>query len=108
MKATEFIKKYGIGRAVGILHEWNMFTQTKKPTHFDTGLDIFIHEDDFKFLDESDVSIIELGGLIESWYLVFEHGSVERAKNYASSKYTAPENAERLKKAIDLVEQCNA
>ena len=76
MKANEFIKKFGIGKAVGILYEWDMFTQIEKPTHFDTDLDIFIHENDFKFIDESDVSITEMKRLVESCELVEKHGGI--------------------------------
>ena len=48
----------------------------------------------------------ELKRLIESHYLVSEHGSTKIAKEYAESTHTAPGVAERLKQAIADVEAC--
>ena len=42
--------------------------------------------------------------MLLSWF--FEHGSIDRAKKYADSPYTAPEIKIALDKAITLVEQC--
>lgn len=49
---------------------------------------------------------IDLKRLVESHGLVKEHGTIERAKEYANSPYTAPEVKERLKQAIEDVESC--
>lgn len=48
----------------------------------------------------------ELKRLVESHELIKEHGSIDRAKMYAESIYTAPEVVERLKQAILDVESC--
>lgn len=42
----------------------------------------------------------ELKRLVESVYLVKEHYTLDRAKIYAASPYTAPEIKERLEQAI--------
>lgn len=52
------------------------------------------------------VSSVELKRIVESFELVCEHGTIERAKEYANSPYTAPEVSERLKQAIADVESC--
>ena len=48
----------------------------------------------------------DLKQIVDAWELVFEHGSIERAKKYADSTYTAPEIKDVLVVAINLVEQC--
>lgn len=48
----------------------------------------------------------DLKQIVDAWELVFEHGSIERAKKYADSTYTAPEVKAVLVRAISLVEQC--
>lgn len=48
----------------------------------------------------------DLKQIVEAFDFVMEHGSVEHAKKYAESDYTAPEVKEFLFKAINLVEQC--
>ena len=48
----------------------------------------------------------QLKQIVESHELVKEHGTIERAKEYANSPYTAPEVKERLKQAIADVESC--
>lgn len=48
----------------------------------------------------------DLKRLLVSHFFVYEHGTLERAKEYAHSKYTAPEVADRLKQAIVDVESC--
>lgn len=108
MKANEFVKKFGIGKAVGILHEWNMFTQIEKPTHFDTDLDIFIHDNDFKFMDESDVSVVELKRLVSSYELVEQLGGLSEANNRLLHLGIIEdfEKIDELMKAIADVESC--
>ena len=44
--------------------------------------------------------VSDLKRLVESIYLVKEHYTLERAKKYADSPYTAPEIKERLKQTI--------
>ena len=48
----------------------------------------------------------DLKQIVEAFDCVMEHGSVEHAKKYAESDYTAHEVKEFLLKAISLVEQC--
>ncbi|WP_216071463.1 hypothetical protein [Acinetobacter haemolyticus] len=51
------------------------------------------------------VSIPDLKRLVESVDLVKEHYTLDRAKKYAASTYTAPEIKERLEQAIADYEQ---
>ena len=53
-----------------------------------------------------DLNYTYLKRIIDSYELVKEHGTIERAKEYANSPYTAPEVKERLKQAIADVESC--
>ena len=46
------------------------------------------------------VNLRHLKRLVDSIYLVKEHYTLERAKKYADSPYTAPEIKERLEQAI--------
>lgn len=62
----------------------------------------FLENDNIRTKEMSD----ELKRLVESHELVKEHGTIERAKEYANSPYTAPEVKERLKQAIADVESC--
>lgn len=48
----------------------------------------------------------DLKQIVDAFELVFEHGSIERAKKYADSTYTAPEIKDVLARAINLVERC--
>lgn len=52
------------------------------------------------------VLISDLKQIVKAFDCVMEHGSVEHAKKYAESDYTAPEVKDFLLKAINLVEQC--
>ena len=80
MKANEFVKKFGLEYAKHILNEDSVILVDLDYTH--------------------------LKHIIESYELVKEHGSLERAKMYAESMYTAPEVVERMKQAIKDVESC--
>ena len=80
MKANEYIKKYDVDCAKEILkHNQDLMN---------TGF------------------FIDLKRLVESHELIKEHGSIDRAKMYAESIYTAPEVVERLEQAILDVESC--
>ena len=80
MKANEYIKKYGV----------------------DCAKEILAHNQDLMNIG----FFIDLKRLVESHELVFEHGSIDRAKKYADSAYTAPEIKVVLDKAIADVESC--
>lgn len=103
MKATEFVEKYGIEFA----KKWFVKNVGDTPTH----------QKYVNIVDGEPKGIIstasyggfhvdELKRLIISHELVREHFTPDRAKEYADSKYTAPEVAERLKQAIIDVEAC--
>lgn len=62
----------------------------------------FLENDNIRTKEMSD----DLKRLVESHELVKEHGTIERAKEYANSPYTAPEVKERLKQAIADMESC--
>ena len=90
MKANEFVKEFGLERS-------------KKAIEMSAG--------DFSRAFDIDKGFIivrrgELKRLVESWELVKEFYTIERAKEYANSIYTAPEVSERLKQAILDVESC--
>lgn len=90
MKANEFVKKYGWEYVTNIVKNWN-----QKNPYLVVSVDncTTIHIDDLK-------------RLVEAHDLVMEHGSIERAKKYADSPYTAPEIKAVLGKAISDVESC--
>ena len=82
MNAIEFAKKHGIEYTTGIVVGCESGFLPKNDNYFD------------------------LKQIVDAWGLVFEHGSIERAKKYADSAYTAPEIKAVLVRAINLVEQC--
>jgi hypothetical protein len=107
MKASEFVKKFGLGAIKDMLQKY------PKSTHVANDACVFINSSEYKkhapwFADDVDrmVSFDDLKRLVESHELVMEHGAIERAKEYANSPYTAPEVKERLKQAIADVESC--
>lgn len=109
MKANEFVKKFGWGKA----KEVSSFTSNvcEDPTHFDSDLDIYVHFDDFKgVMDESDVCINDLKRLVESWELVEECGGLAGAKERVSREEGLPNPnvfyVLVVSSAIDDVESC--
>jgi hypothetical protein len=91
MNAVEFVKKYGWDQS------WTCLSLCASPND-----KWFIYNGD----SISDSDFDELVKLVESYELVFEHGSLERAREYAESPYTAPEIKNVLLKAIREVEKC--
>lgn len=90
MKANEFVKKFGLDLAKLDVRA------------FESG---FIEREDI--VEHYGFDILDgLKRLVESHELVIEHGSIDRAKMYAESIYTAQEVVERLKQAIADVESC--
>ncbi len=87
MKANEFIKKQGLAEARRVLRDARGCVGVKLWGRYE-----FSTED--------------LKRLVESHELVFEHGSIDRARKYADSPYTAPEIKVVLDKAIADVESC--
>ena len=82
MNAIEFVKKHGIEYTTGIVVGCESGFLPKNDNYFD------------------------LKQIVYAFELVFEHGSIDRAKKYADSIYTAPEIKDVLVRAIHLVEQC--
>ena len=89
MNATDFIKQHGVDKArevVATCHKIPNYTFKKKTER--------------GYSSCKSVDISKLKRLVESIYLVKEHCTLERAKKYADSPYTAPEIKERLEQAI--------
>ena len=98
MKANEFVKKYGWDAAIDL---WcGAFDLYNNDLQILNGMVCSFSNNQFLF------DLVDLKRLIESYELVKEHGSLERAKMYAESMYTAPEVVERMKQAIKDVESC--
>lgn len=95
MKANEFVEKYGWGAAKNILHGMDDASEFKTYMPGDT------------WDKPTLIDAVGLRRLVESHELVKEHGSLERAKMYTESIYTAPEVVERMKQAIADVESCH-
>ena len=90
MSAIEFVKECGIDVAKRTLNNAIGFGCAE--------IELF----DGKYVFRTD----DLKQIADAWELVFEHGSIDQAKKYADSPYTAPEIKIVLGKAINLVEQC--
>lgn len=89
MNAIEFVKKYGWEECQWVCN------------------DLFGASNDGTYNFDGDiVDVGDLKRLVESYELVMEHGSLERAREYAESPYTAPEVIYFLAKAIFDVEKC--
>ena len=126
MNAKEFIKQYGWEKAKLVISEWNnyfnQYEVIQMPTHYDCDLEIFVHEDDFKNLDDSDICIKDIKQLVDAWDLVGIHGleqSKTIVKNAPSDDHfyswslgnsgvkDKTVNIGDLRKAIELVESVN-
>lgn len=91
MKASEFIRVFGLEKAKKIVSEFNYNSSNK----FITSLK-----------DNSAINIYDLKRLVESHELVSDYYGLTRAKEHAESNYTAPELKVALKQAIADVESC--
>lgn len=80
MKPEQFIRKYGVNEAKAVI-------RSSANALVDCGDKETFHVDDLK-------------RLLESVYFVHEHYTVERAKIYADSPYTALEVKQALERAI--------
>ena len=102
MKANEFFKKHGLNKAKVLLS-----TQGKTIANLKNEYTVEQLKEYQGYIVSDDLmSFVELKRLVESHELVKEHGTIERAKEYANSPYTAPEVKERLEQAIADVESC--
>ena len=97
MKANEFVKKFGWLRAKQILK----YSDDSHRYFIADGISTT-----YSNYGDGFYSLADLKRLVESHGLVKEHGSLERAKMYAESMYTAPEVVERMKQAVADVESC--
>ncbi|XZT81075.1 hypothetical protein ACT43G_12565 [Acinetobacter baumannii] len=79
MKPEQFIREFGVEKARDLLDQREKFVHVEKPTHFDTDLEIFIHEADFRTgkLDESDINLSDLKRLVGSLDLVQLLGGID-------------------------------
>lgn len=103
MKANEFVKKFGLGKA----KEVSSFTSNvcADPTHFDSDLDIYVHFDDFKgVMDESDVCIADLKRLVDSHELVRSYKGCGKPREtaLATAKFTLRHLKSTRKLEIEL------
>ncbi|HFG2492489.1 TPA: hypothetical protein ACNH5N_003162 [Acinetobacter baumannii] len=90
--AIAFIQVHGLKKAKRIIDE---SPDWAKSYYEPTG-----QYQDQEWSDEMSVGIEDLKRLVESVALVIEHYTVERAKIYANSPYTAPEVKQALERAI--------
>lgn len=102
MNAIKFIKDHGFDKAREELNK----LPNSNVTHMTDDARMFIDEnnpllDEFQRSQIKDLICIEdLKRLVKSVELVKEHYTLDRAKSYAASPYTAPEIKERLEQAI--------
>ncbi|WP_151767923.1 hypothetical protein [Acinetobacter oleivorans] len=84
MKPEQFIREFGVDKARDLLNQREKFIHVEKPTHFDTDLEIFIHEADFRTgkLDESDIDLSDLKRLVESLERVKHRGGLSKTKDH--------------------------
>ncbi len=90
MKPEQFIREFGMKKARDLLDQREKFIHVEKPTHFDTDLEIFIHEADFRTgkLDESDIRLSDLKRLVESLdFITREFGNIKVAKVQAEGEF---------------------
>ncbi|HGF9376302.1 TPA: hypothetical protein ACNIDW_001658 [Acinetobacter nosocomialis] len=92
MKPGKFIRNWGLPEAKRIIDE---SPDWAKSYYEPTG-----QYQDQEWSDEMSISLSDLKRLVESVDLVVEHYTVERAKIYANSPYTAPEVKDCLEQAI--------
>ena len=89
MKENEFFREHGWKEAMQVWQEaWTVRDCTS-----------------FRYKGFS-LNLVEITRLLRSHSIVFEHGSLDRAKRYLESKYVAPELKDYLSKAITDVESC--
>ena len=92
MNAIQFIQQHGVDKARKVVEgapKWAM------SINFNNGM--YYSRMEHK---KGDTFLYDIKRLVESIYLVKEHYTLERAKKYADSPYTAPEIKERLEQAI--------
>ena len=107
MNAIEFVKKFGFESAVKVLKSAPVSaTSYRVSENNQLGLGGLYGR--VENINGCILSLCDLKQIVDAFDFVMEHGSVEHAKKYAESDYTAPEVKQFLLKAINLVGQCNA
>ena len=107
MNAIEFVKKFGFESAVKVLKSAPVSaTSYRVSENNQLGLGGLYGR--VENINGCILSLCDLKQIVDEFDFVMEHGSVEHAKKYAESDYTAPEVKQFLLKAINLVGQCNA
>ncbi|MDN5511773.1 hypothetical protein [Acinetobacter sp.] len=105
MKATEFVRRFGLEEAAEIVQG----TPSKYMECYHSSVcwdtNTYKYSDRFKPRN-SLVNIADLKRLVESHELVVDYYGLTRAKEHAESNYTAPELKAALKQAIADVEAC--
>lgn len=123
MRASEFVKKFGLDAAKDVLENrrsWidkksgrkltdNSFVLKSKTYEYAIGT---LYMGNFSNYDENsyrvdEVNLLLLKRLVGSHELVMDYYGLTKAKEHAESKYTAPELKVALKQAILDVESCN-
>lgn len=108
MNVHKFVAEYGIDKVKQVLRSaYTHCVYVETPTHFNIEESVLVHENDFKEICESCVDLKGLKQVVESIYMVGDFGTLDKAKKYTVSDYTAPEVKYRLEKAIadyELVE----
>ena len=89
MNAIQFIKDYGVDKARKVIDGAPDLAE-----YYST------IDGEYYRIELHAVNLRHLKRLVDSIYLVKEHYTLERAKKYADSPYTAPEIKERLEQAI--------
>ena len=94
MNAAEFVNKFGVDEAVGFINETNGFG------------DVYCKDSD-KYISV-ECSISDLKQIVDAWELVDKHGGIVNANTIAwkLSKAGLDTQADQMRKAINLVEQC--
>lgn len=97
MKATEFVKKFGVSEA-------RFYLGTAAEGAKRMSFDMLEHG-----LKDVTLLVSDLKQIVDAWELVERHGGLKEAKKYSS--YIADISwtiHKKIEKAINLVEQCNA
>ena len=94
MNAIQFIKEHGVEKAREVV------SGAPDLAEYYSTID-----GEYYRIELHAVNLRHIKRLVDSIYLVKEHYTLDRAKKYADSPYTAPEIKERLEQAIADYEQ---
>ncbi|MEG2446945.1 MAG: hypothetical protein RSA22_11605 [Acinetobacter sp.] len=118
MNAIQFIKDHGVEKARGVVEgapdkTASHYVISRRPHYYSVDFQSYFNNGDWHdsdYASEQDLAndyepqnvirLSDLKRLVESVYIVKEHYTLDRAKKYAASPYTAPELKVRLEQAI--------